>query len=64
MNVDAVKQKGPRLPLDVHWGHFAYCKYLDKHPRYRVTEGDVLIFMVGHFPRELTAIPLGVFTPE
>jgi len=56
--------KGPSLPLYIYWGHFAYCKFLDRHPSYRVTQGDVLIFMVGHFPRELTAIPLCVFTPE
>jgi len=29
-----------------------------------VTKGDVLIFLVGHLPRELTAIPLGIFTPD
>jgi len=55
---------GPSLPLDVHWGHFAYSRFLKRHPSYSVTEGDVLIFLIGHFPRELTAIPLCVFTPK
>jgi len=29
-----------------------------------VTKGGVLIFLIGHFPRELTTIPLCVFTPK
>jgi len=64
MNVEKVKLRGPSLPMDIHWGHFAYCRFLDRHPSYGVTEADVLIFIVGHFPRELTAIPLGGFTPD
>jgi len=55
MNVEEVKQRGPILPLD--WGHFTYCKYSDRHPNCSVTERDILIFMVGHFPREIIAFP-------
>ena len=29
-----------------------------------MTEVNVLIFIIGHFPRELTAVPLCVFTPK
>ena len=61
MNIEEVKLRGPSLPLDVHWGHFAYSRFLEIHSSYSVAEGDVLIFLIGHFPRELTAIP---FTPK
>jgi len=64
MNVEEVKLREPSLPLDVHWGHFAYSTFLERHPSNRVTERVVLIFMIGHFPRELTAISLCVFTPK
>ena len=64
MNVEEVKLRGPSLPLDIHWGHFAYSRFLERHPGYSVTEGDVLIFIIGHFPRELAAVPLCVFTPK
>ena len=64
MNVEGVKRSSPSLPLDVHWGHFAYCNYLDRHPNCRVRAGDNLIFVFGHFPRELTAIPLGISFPD
>ena len=37
---------------------------MSQHPNYRVTEGNILIFMVGHFPKQLTAIPLGIFAPD
>jgi len=39
MNAEEVKLRGPSLPLDVHWGHFAYSRFLERHPSYRVTEG-------------------------
>jgi len=64
MNVEEVKRIRPSFPQDIHWGHFAYCKYLRRHSNYKVKEGDVLIFIVGHFPTELTATPLGIFTPD
>jgi len=64
MNVEEVKLREPSLPLDVHWDHFAYSRFLERHPSYSVSEGDILIFLIGHFPRELTAIPLCVFTPK
>jgi len=64
MNVEEVKLRGPSFPLDVHWGYFAYSRFLKRHPNYIVTKGDVSIFLIGHFPRELTAIPLCVFTPK
>jgi len=55
MNVEEVKLREPSLPLDVHWDHFAYSRFLERHPSYSVSEGDILIFLIGHFPRELTA---------
>jgi len=61
MNVEEVKLRGPSLPLDVHWGHFAYSRFLERHSSYSVAEGDVLIFLIGHFPRE-SAMPLCAIT--
>jgi len=58
LNVEEIKRKGRSLPQDIHWGHLAYCMYLGKHTDYKITEGDILIFVVGHFPVELTSIPL------
>jgi len=55
MNVEEVKLRGPSLHLDVHWGHFAHSRFLEKNG-YSVTERDVVIFIIGHFRRELTAV--------
>jgi len=54
------------LPVspNTYWGQVAYDKYLQAHPDYRVKRGDVLIFLLGRFPVEYTAIPLCVFTPS
>jgi len=37
-----------------------------QYPDYKIEEGDIVIFVVGHFPVELTAIelPLVVFTTD
>jgi len=32
MNLEEVKQAGPRYPQDINWGFSTYCNYLDKHP--------------------------------
>jgi len=58
MNLEEVKRVGPSYPWDIHWTYYAYCKYLDKHPEYEIGEGDILIFVVGRFPDDLSAIPL------
>jgi len=60
MNLEEVKREGPSYPQDIDWGFSAYCKYLDIHPEYEMSEGDILIFVVGHFPDELKTIRLGV----
>jgi len=49
MNLEEVKRVVPSYPQDIDWGHQAFCKYLDKHPEYEITEGDILIFVVGSF---------------
>jgi len=64
MNLDEVKRVGPSYPHDIDWGFCAYCKYLDRHPEYEVSEGDILILKVGRFPDELTAIRLDIYTPH
>jgi len=64
MNLEEVKQAGPRYPQDINWGFSTYCNYLDKHPEYEISEGDILIFVVVRFPDELTDIPLGIYTPH
>ena len=58
-----MSQEAPLASPDSYWGEIAYDKYLQAHPTYRVRRGDVLIFLLGRFPVEYTAIPLCVFTP-
>jgi len=55
---------GASPSLDAHWGQIANDKFLKSHPDYRVSQGDVLVFLIGHFPLELTGIPLCIFTPS
>jgi len=64
MNLEEVKRAGPSYPQDIDWGYQAFCKYLDKHPEYEIPEGDILIFVVGHFSDELSALPLGIYSPD
>jgi len=54
MNVEEVNQVSLSLPEDIVWGYTAYYKFVDRHPEYRIHEGDVLIFAVGLFPLDLT----------
>jgi len=54
----------PLASPSTYWGQIAYDKYLGARPNYRVNRGDVLIFLLGRFPIEYTAIPLCVFTPS
>jgi len=56
-----MSQEAPLASPDSYWGEIAYDKYLQAHPNYRVKRGDVLIFLLGRFPVEYTAIPLCVF---
>jgi len=58
-----MSQEAPLASPGSYWGEIAYDKYLQAHPTYRVRHGDVLIFLLGRFPVEYTAIPLCVFTP-
>jgi len=58
-----MSQEAPPASPDSYWGEIAYNKYLQAHPTYRVRRGDVLIFLLGRFPVEYTAIPLCVFSP-
>jgi len=58
-----MSQEAPLASPGSYWGEIAYDKYLQAHPTYRVRRGDVLIFLLGRFPVEYTAIPLCVFTP-
>jgi len=64
MNLEEVKRVVPSYPQDIDWGHQAFCKYLDKHPEYEITEGDILIFVVGRFSGDLSALPLGIYSPD
>jgi len=64
MNLEEVKRVGPSYPQDIDWGFQAFCKYLDKHPEYEIAEGDVLIFVVGRFSGNLSALPLGIYQPH
>ena len=64
MNLEEVKRAGPSYLQFIHWGFCAYCKYLKKHPDYEIAEGDILIYLVGRFPDELTAVPVGIYTPH
>jgi len=62
MNLEEVKRAGRSNPQDKDWGFCAYCKYLEKHPNYETA--DLLIYIVGRFPDDLTAIPVGIYTPH
>ena len=59
MNAEA-----PLASPSTYWGQIAYDKFLGAHPDYRVKRGDVLIYLLGRFPIEYTAVPLRVFTPS
>jgi len=63
MNSEEVKRICPSYPQNIDWGVCAYCKYLEKHPDYEIA-GDILVYIVGRFPDELTGVPLGVYTPH
>ena len=64
MNLDEVKLAGPSYPQDIDCGFCAHCKYLEKQPDYEIAEEDILVYIVGRFPDELTAVALGVYTPH
>jgi len=64
MNLEQVKRVGPSYPQDIDWGFQAYRKYLVKHPEYEIAEGDILIFVVGRFSGDLSALPLGIYSPD
>jgi len=49
MNVEEVKRAGPSLLQDIELRLFSLL-YLDRHPDYSIKEGDILSFVVGHFP--------------
>ena len=51
-------------PQDVDWGYQAYCKCLDEHPEYEIAAGDILIFVVGRFSDDLSALLLGIYSPD
>jgi len=48
----------------VNSGYQAFCRYLDKHPEYEIAEGDILIFVVGRFSDDLSALPIGIYSPD
>jgi len=56
MNLE-VKRAGPSFPADIQSGFEAYCKYLDEHPEYEISEGNLLLFVVSRVSGELTAAP-------
>jgi len=64
MNLEELKGVGASYPQDIDWGFQAYCKYLEKHPEYEIAEGDILIFVVGLFSGDLSARPLGIYSPD
>ena len=64
MNLEEVKRAGPSYPQDIDWGYQAFCKYLDKHSEYEIAEGDILIFVVGRFSDDRSALPLGIYSPD
>jgi len=64
MNLEEVKRLGPSYPQDIEWGFQAYCKYLEKHPEYEISEDEIPIFVVGRFSGELSALPLGIYQPD
>jgi len=64
VNLEEVKRVGPSYPQDIDRGFQAYCKYLEKHPEYEIAEGDILIFVVGRSSGDLSALPLGIYSPD
>jgi len=64
MNSEEVKRVGPSYPQDIDWGFQAYRKYLDKHREYEIAEGDFPIFVVGCVSGVLSALPLGMYSPD
>ena len=64
MNFEEVKRVRPSYPQDIDWGFQAYCKYLEKHPEYEIAEGNILIFVVGRFSGNLSALPLRIYSPD
>jgi len=64
MNSEEVKRVGPSYPQDIDWGFQAYRKYLDKHREYEIAEGDIPIFVVGCVSGVLSALPLGMYSPD
>jgi len=62
MNLEEVKRAGPSYPQDTDWGFSGYCRYLEKHPDYEIAEGDILIYLIGCFPDDLTAAPVVIYT--
>lgn len=55
---------GPSLPSDIEFGFEALCKYVDKNLDYQVSEGDILVFVVGRIAGNLTSTPLGTYRPD
>jgi len=53
MNLEEVKRAGPSFPADIQFGFEAYCKYLNEHPEYEISEGDLLLFVVSRVSGEL-----------
>jgi len=64
VNLEEVKRAGPSYPQLSDWGYQTFCKNLDKHPEYEIAEGDILIFVVGCFSDGLSALPLGIYSPD
>jgi len=64
MNLQEVKRVGPSLPGDIDFGFEAFCKYVDKNSDYQVSEGDVLVFVVGRIAGNLTLTPLRIYRPD
>ena len=64
MNLEKVTWVGPSYPQDIDLVFCAHSKCLQKHPDYEISEWDILIYIVGRFPDELTAVPVGVYTPH
>jgi len=64
MNLEEVKRVGLSYPQDIDWGFQACCKYLEKHPEYELAESGILIFVVGRFSGDLSALPLGIYSPD
>jgi len=64
MNLEEVKRAGPSFPADIQLGFEAYCKHLDEHPEYEISEGDLLLFVVSRVSGELTATSPGIYRTE